>query len=102
MSKVRCQRSAGGSRTVSLFDKTEMPHRLQGMIEQIRPYLIATPFEPFILQMADARTLLVNSPDGLWITPKSGMFYWHQADDTMERINLLLIVGVRGTANPVD
>ena len=72
------------------------------MIEQIRRYLSATPFEPFTLQMADGRTLVVNSPDGLWITPKSGLFFWHQEDDTMERVNLLLVSGVRGTANPVN
>ena len=85
-----------------LFDRKEIRHKLETMIEQIRRYLSATPFEPFTLQMADGRTLVVNSPDGLWITPKSGLFFWHQKDDTMERVNLLLVVGVRGTANPVN
>ena len=70
------------------------------MIEQIRRYLTAIPFEPFILQIADGRTLTVSSPDGLWVTPKGGLFFWHQEDDTMERINLLLVAGVRGTVHP--
>lgn len=66
------------------------------MIEQIRRYLTAMPFEPFILQIADGRTMTVNSPDGLWVTPKGGVFFWHQEDDTMERVDLLLVAGVRG------
>jgi len=71
------------------------------MIEQIRRYLAASPFEPFVLQIADGRTLEVNSPDGVWVTPKGGLFYWHREDDTMERINLLLVSGVRGPLSPV-
>ena len=71
------------------------------MIEPIRRYLGANPFQPFVLQIADGRVLTVNSPDGLWVTPRGGVFYWHQDDDTMERVNLLLITGVRGTLNPV-
>ena len=72
------------------------------MIEQIRRYLLSQPFEPFVLQLADGRTLRIGSTDGLWITPKGGLFYWHQEDDTIERLNLLLVVGVRGHLQPAN
>ena len=72
------------------------------MLEQNCRYLSAKPFEPFALQIADGRVLTVSSPDGLWVTPRGGLCYWHQEDDTMERINLLLVTGVRGTLSHVE
>ena len=70
------------------------------MLEQIRLYLSRQPFQEFVLNIADGRKLAVKSTDYIWLTPKGGLFYWHQHDDTMERVNPLLVVGVRGAGDP--
>lgn len=68
------------------------------MFDQIRQYLAAHPFQEFVLNIADGRQLAVKSPDWIWVTPKGALFFWHQEDNTIERLNPLLLVGVRGPA----
>ena len=72
------------------------------MREQVRRYLSRHPFQEFVLNIADGRQLPVKSPDWVWLPPRGGLVYWHQEDDTIERVNSFLIVSVRGGGEPVE
>lgn len=72
------------------------------MFDDIRRYLSKQPFQEFVLNIADGRQLAVKSPDWIWVTPRGGLFYWHREDNTVERVNPVLVVGVRGPELETD
>jgi hypothetical protein len=66
------------------------------MLEEIRKRLHAVPFSPFVIRLTDGRALTVNHPDFLWMPKPTRIFFFDEADDASERVNVLHIVSVRG------
>ena len=64
------------------------------MLQEIRDLVRRAPFSPFVVHLADGRTLAVPHPDFIWL-PKPGVFfYFHDERGASELINPLLIVSV--------
>ena len=70
--------------------------RLPPMTEEIRGRLEQTPFQPFVLHLADGRKLDVPHPEFVWLPQRGVLYYFHKDARYGERINPLLIVSVEG------
>jgi hypothetical protein len=68
-------------------------------IEQLRQHHSARPFRPFELYLADSRTVTVEHPEQLAISPGGRTIGVAHHDDTIETIDLLLVVGIKPRAN---
>jgi len=66
------------------------------MLEEIRKRLRGVPFTLFVIRLTDGRALRVNHPDFLWMPKPSRIYFFDEADDASERVNVLHIVSVRG------
>jgi hypothetical protein len=63
-------------------------------IEQFRNMLMAQPFQPFSLHLADGRQLHVPHREFASMSPSGRTVIIHQPDDKFEIIDLLLVVGL--------
>jgi hypothetical protein len=68
-------------------------------IDQVRRLHSARPFHAFELYLADSRTLTVQHPEQLAISPSGRTIHIAHADDTAETIDLLLIVSLKPRPN---
>ena len=68
-------------------------------IDQLRQLYSARPFRAFDLHLADSRTLTVEHPEQLAISPTGRMIHVAHTDDTVESVDLLLVVSVRPRSN---
>jgi hypothetical protein len=74
-------------------------------IEQFRKMLMAQPFLPFTLHLADGRQMHVPHREFASMSPSGRTVIISQPDDTFEVIDLLLVVGLEahpaaGSATP--
>ncbi len=68
-------------------------------IEQLRKMHQARPFQPFEIHMGDGRSVPVNHPEALAITPPGRTIGVGLADGTIEVIDLLLVTSLKPRAN---
>ncbi len=68
-------------------------------IEQLRKMHLAQPFQPFEIHLADSRTLTVEHPEMLSQSKTGRTIAVAQPDDTIEIIDLLLVVSIKPLAN---
>lgn len=68
-------------------------------IEQIRHLYAAKPFQAFDLFLADSRALTVEHPEQLAFSPTGRTIHLAHADDTVETIDLLLVVSLKPRPN---
>jgi hypothetical protein len=68
-------------------------------IEQLRKMHSARPFQPFEIHLADSRTLTVEHPEMLLQSQTGRTIAVAQPDDTIEIIDLLLVVSLKSVAN---
>ncbi len=68
-------------------------------IEQLRKMHQAQPFHPFEIHLADGRSLLVNHPECLAISPPGRTIGVGLADGTIEIVDLLLVTSLKPRAN---
>jgi hypothetical protein len=68
-------------------------------IQQLRHLYSAKPFQPFEIFLADSRSLMVEHPEQLAISPTGRTIHVAHADDTIETIDLLLVVSLKPRAN---
>jgi hypothetical protein len=60
-------------------------------IEKVRAFYEATPFQPFVIHLADGRALKVQSPEFLATAPSGRTITVYQPDDSLNVIDLLLV-----------
>ena len=60
-------------------------------IEQLRAAYQARPFRPFVMHLADGRSIPVHSPEFVLTTPSGRTIVVAQPDDTLKIIDLLLV-----------
>jgi len=63
-------------------------------IEQVRHAYQATPFRPFVLHLADGREIRVRSREFMSFSPSGRTIIVHQADDSYNVIDLLLVTDI--------
>ena len=64
-------------------------------VEQLRKVHRATPFQPFVLHMADGRDVRVPHPEFLWIPPNVGRTVWvATGEEVCEFIDVLLVTSI--------
>jgi hypothetical protein len=68
-------------------------------IEQLRQSHSAQPFKPFDLHLADSRSLSVDHPEQLAISRSGRTIGVARPDDTIETIDLLLVVSLKPKSN---
>jgi hypothetical protein len=59
--------------------------------EQLRAAYQARPFRPFVMYLADGRSIPVHSPEFVFTTPSGRTIVVGQPDDTVNIIDLLLV-----------
>ena len=68
-------------------------------IEQLRKYYSAQPFNPFDIYAADSRVLTVEHPEQLAFSQSGRTIAVACPDDTIETVDLLLVVSLKARAN---
>ena len=61
---------------------------------QVHALYVARPFRPFILHLADGRSLRVPSPEWISFSPSGKTVHVYQRDDSSEVVDLLLVTGL--------
>jgi hypothetical protein len=69
-------------------------------IEQLRELHQARPFQPFDIHLADGRTLTVRHPEFLSHTPAGRTIAVSDTDETIEIVDLLLVVSLKPRRQP--
>jgi len=67
--------------------------------DQLRALHSARPFQAFDIHLADRRTLRVEHPEQLAISPGGRVIGVARPDDTIEQIDLLLVVSLKPRPN---
>ena len=67
--------------------------------DQIRKMHQAVPFQPFEIHLADGRSLSVDHPECLAITPAGRTVGVGLADNTIEIVDLLLVTSLKPKSN---
>ena len=60
-------------------------------IEQLRTFYSAQPFQPFVMHLADGRSIPVLHPEFMASAPSGRTVTVYQPDDTLNVIDLLLV-----------
>lgn len=68
-------------------------------IEQLRRLHGAKPFQAFDLHLADSRTLTVEHPEQLAVSPSGRTVHVAHPDETIETIDLLLVTSLKPRPN---
>ena len=66
---------------------------------QVRKLYEARPFKPFVMRLADGRSVRVPHPEWMSFAPSGRTVIVHQRDDSYEVIDLLLVTGLQVPAN---
>jgi hypothetical protein len=69
-------------------------------IEQLRSFYNATPFRPFIIHLADGRSIPVGHQEFITAAPSGRTLSVYQPDDTLNVIDLLLITDLEVNPAP--
>ena len=64
-------------------------------IEQFQSYQLARPFRPYVIQLADGRSLRVDHPEFVAHRPNSRTVAVAVSDNVVESIDLLQVVSFR-------
>lgn len=67
--------------------------------EQLRLLYSAKPFQAFDINLADSRTLTVEHPEQLAISKSGRTIAVARPDDTIETVDLLLVVSLKPRPN---
>ena len=68
-------------------------------IEQVRQLYEATPFEPFVIHVADGREIPVASREFILIAPKGRMLVVAEPNGKLHHIDLLLVTDLVSKPN---
>ena len=68
-------------------------------IEKLRELHRAQPFRPFIIHLADGRSVMVRHPELLAASPTGRTVVVIEPDDSMHMIDLLLVTDLEVKAN---
>jgi hypothetical protein len=68
-------------------------------IEKLKEFYQATPFRPFVIQLADGRAIPVQHRDFIAAAPSGRTIGVYQPDDTFNLIDLLLVTDLEVKAN---
>jgi len=68
-------------------------------VEQLRTMHRAVPFQPFEIHLADGRSLPIEHPELLALTPAGRTIGVGLADGTIEIVDLLLVTSLKPRAN---
>ncbi|MCY3020239.1 MAG: hypothetical protein NTW87_14570 [Planctomycetota bacterium] len=68
-------------------------------VEQVRKLYAARPFTPFVMRLADGKSVRVPHPEWMSFSPRGRTVIVHQHDDSYEVVDLLLVTSVRVPAN---
>jgi len=68
-------------------------------IEQLRQMHVARPFRPFEIHLADGRSMTVEHPEMLSQSQTGRTIAVARPDDTIEIVDLLLVVSIKPLAN---
>ena len=68
-------------------------------IEQVRQLYEATPFEPFVIHVADGREISVVSREFMLIAPKGRMLVVAEPNGKLHHIDLLLVTDLVSKLN---
>lgn len=60
-------------------------------IEQVRTAHSSRPFKPFVLHLADGRSLAVQHPENMALSPSGRTVSVYQDDDATHIVDLLLV-----------
>jgi hypothetical protein len=60
-------------------------------VEQMRKFIEAQPFQPFVIHLADGRQVPVNHREFVMSSPTGRTLSVYQPDDTLNVIDLLLV-----------
>ena len=64
------------------------------LIEELRNYVIKTPFEPFTVKVADGRTIPVIARDFILLAPLGRLVTVYQTDGSFDVLDASLIAGI--------
>jgi hypothetical protein len=64
-------------------------------VEQFREYLLARPFVPFAIQLADSRQIEVHHPENALINGAGRTIAAVNSDNVIETVDLLLVTSLR-------
>jgi hypothetical protein len=71
-------------------------------VDELRKNMIATPFQPFTLNIADGRRVPVSGRDFILVPPDKGRtVVVYQRDGIYELLDAMLIIGISFPANPL-
>ena len=73
------------------------------MIQKLRQLMIASPFRPFFVALADGRRFEVGSPDMVWLAAggRGGLHFFVPKDDLIISVNPMLIASVEWLAHDI-
>jgi hypothetical protein len=60
-------------------------------IEKIREFYNQRPFRPFVMHLADGRSILVQHPEFIATAPSGRTVTVYQPDDTLNVVDMLLV-----------
>ncbi|MBI4717803.1 MAG: hypothetical protein HY763_08375 [Planctomycetes bacterium] len=63
--------------------------------EQLRRFLLAQPFRPFTMHLADGRQIMVKHPEFVAANPVGRTAIVFYPDDTFEAIDVLLVTSIK-------
>jgi len=61
------------------------------IIEKVRDFYNAQPFQPFVMHLADGRQIPVQHPEFIATAPSGRTVSVYQPDDTLNVVDLLLV-----------
>jgi hypothetical protein len=70
--------------------------------EELRRYVTANPFRPFVLNVADGRQVPVAGRDFILISPTGRTLHVYQRNESFDVLDTMLVTGISFDAPPVD
>ena len=61
---------------------------------EMRSYVEASPFQRFVIHLADGRHIPVNHREFIFMSPSGRMIHVYEDDDTLHVIDLYLVTGI--------
>ena len=68
--------------------------------EELRDAITAVPFKPFVLHVADGRSIPVIGRDFILLSPRGRTVNVYQPDERADRVDMLLVTGLSFAAPP--
>lgn len=62
--------------------------------EELRAQIRATPFRPFLLNVADGRRIPVGARDYILVSPTGRTAHVYQRDESYDIVDMLLVTGL--------